>query len=157
MCGLSCYISSRSAGSLLETENGIRRTDIFTMSVIFPSPDQKKKLTSHQAQRFLQYSASAAFCADRSSSQRRGGQDAVRVRMRALHRTSFQICACCCMHVFIRLASSRLLIFVARYDIQPERTADVDPKKVVRHVNVNEKLVTAGQHGKRRCSVHFAI
>ena len=37
---------------------------------------------------------------------------------------------------------------VHRYDMQPERNADVDPKKVVRHVHVSQKGVSAAQHGE---------
>ena len=44
--------------------------------------------------------------------------------------------------------SCTLLTHARRYDIQPERSADVDPKKVVRHVYVGKSEVTAAKHGE---------
>ena len=43
---------------------------------------------------------------------------------------------------------------VHRYDMQPERNADVDPKKVVRHVHVSQKGVSAAQHGEASIVPH---
>ncbi len=37
---------------------------------------------------------------------------------------------------------------VYRHGLQPERSGDVDPKKVVRHVHVSQKGVSAAQHGE---------
>lgn len=43
---------------------------------------------------------------------------------------------------------------VHRYDMQPERNTDVDPKKVVRHVHVSQKGVSAAQHGEASIVPH---
>jgi len=81
-------------GSLLETENGIRRTDIFTMLDDF---------------------------------------------FNILRLLSFALTA--------RPPNDEEIKLLSDYDIQPERSADIDPKKVVRHVNVHQKLVTIAQNG----------
>jgi len=81
-------------GSLLETENGIRRTDIYAMLNDF-----------FHVLRLLSFALTA----------RPPNEDETRL--------------------------------LTEYDMQPERNADIDPKKVVRHVHVSQKGVSAAQHG----------
>ena len=50
-----------------------------------------------------------------------------------------------CTHL---LSCTHSLTPVYRHGLQPERNADVDPKKVVRHVHVSQKGVSAAQHGE---------